>query len=111
MAGLGLAAAGAFVPVVWLVVLSAVSKRKMRLGCHTLRKAVRAISEDDGRGDVGQLRADVVGGEELHHGERAAAHQHGRPGSFTPRQPSMIAMIQNSTRMVMKGNWRPPSGR
>ena len=27
--------------------------------------------------------------------------------SFTPRQPSMIAMIQNSTRMVMKGNWRP----
>ena len=41
----GLAVAGAFVPVVWLVVLSAVSKRKMRLGCHTLRNPVSAISE------------------------------------------------------------------
>lgn len=28
-----------------LAVLSLVSKRKMRLGCHTLRNAVRAISE------------------------------------------------------------------
>ncbi|MNZ48820.1 hypothetical protein D3C78_665730 [compost metagenome] len=27
--------------------------------------------------------------------------------SFTPRQPSIIAMIQNSTIMVRNGNWRP----
>ncbi len=27
--------------------------------------------------------------------------------SFTPRQPSMIAMTQNSTIMVRNGNWRP----
>ena len=35
----------AVLPVDGLVVLSLVSKRKMRLGCHTLRKAVSAISE------------------------------------------------------------------
>ena len=50
------------------------------LGLPHLEEPGERNQRDDGRGDVGQLGADVVGGEELHHGERAAAHQHGRPG-------------------------------
>ena len=55
-------------------------KTEDALGLPHLEEGRQGNQRDDGGGDVGQLWANVVGGEELHHGERAATHQHGRPG-------------------------------
>ena len=50
------------------------------LGLPNLEEGRQRHQRHDGRGDVRQLGADVVGREELHQCERAAAHQHGGPG-------------------------------
>ena len=83
------------------------AKRKIRTGCQRFRNSVRQTSdtsEEMMSGSSGprkfELRYWAIAN------EPPATITAGQV-SFTPRQPSIIAMIQKRTIMVRNGSWRP----
>src|SRR5256885_1338571 len=84
-----------------------VSKRKMRLGCQTLRNSVSATSETMAEvmsGSSGPMKLAV---RNCTTAKEPPPTSTAGQVSLTPRQPSMMAISQNSTSTVMKGSWRP----